>query len=64
MQSDETEWQRLGDGFWGFGGHSAYQEVPEVISRGAWRLCTPSLASTRIIIIMGKYLLNSLHGTS
>ena len=30
--------ERHGDGFAGFGGHSANQEAPEVILRGSWRL--------------------------
>ena len=36
----------------GLGGHSAYQEAPaEVISRGSWRLCTPSIPPMTSFIV-------------
>ena len=35
--------ERHGDGFAGLGGHSKYQEAPEVILRGSWLPCTPFL---------------------
>ena len=35
--------QRHGESFVWYGDNSAYQEAPEVISQGSWRLCIPSL---------------------
>ena len=35
--------EKRGDGFAGLKEHSAYHEAPQLILRGSWRPCIPSL---------------------
>ena len=51
-----------GDGFAGLGGHSAYQESPELISRGSWMPCTPSLIYISILKVDAKRIFSLLKG--